>query len=169
MTIALIWAQAHDRIIGADGVMPWHLPEDLRRFRALTSGSPVVMGRRTWESLPERFRPLPGRRNVVVTRTPGWEAPGASVVHSLEEALDAARADGPEATVWIMGGAQLYEQTLPIADRVELTELDLDVPGDTRAPELGPEWRPHPAAGQDPEWQTSATGVRYRFVTLVRA
>ncbi|MDN4615586.1 dihydrofolate reductase [Leifsonia sp. F6_8S_P_1B] len=163
MSVALIWAQADDRVIGAGGVMPWHLPEDMRRFRALTSGSPVVMGRRTWESLPERFRPLPGRRNLVVTRQPGWSSPGAEVVHSVEEALAAEPADG---TLWVIGGAELYRQTLPSADRIELTELDLAVPGDTRAPEPGPDWHPDPASS--PEWLTAENGIRYRFTTLRR-
>lgn len=159
MTLALIWAQAHDRVIGARGVMPWHLPEDLRHFRELTGGDPVVMGRRTWESLPERFRPLPGRDNVVVTRQRDYSAPGATVVHALEEALG--RRQGP--TVWVMGGAELYGQALPLADRVEVTEIDLDVPGDTLAPALGPEW--HGAYGP---WQDAANGMRYRFVRYVR-
>lgn len=83
----MIWAQARDGAIGRDGVMPWHLPEDLAHFRSVTTGAPVVMGRRTWESLPERFRPLPARRNIVVTRDPVYDAPGASVVFSLEDAL----------------------------------------------------------------------------------
>jgi dihydrofolate reductase len=159
MSLALIWAQAHDRVIGAGGVMPWHLPEDLKHFRELTGGEPVVMGRRTWESLPERFRPLPGRHNVVVTRRPDFEAPGATVAHSLEDAL--ATHDG--SAVWVIGGAELYGQALPLADRVEVTEIDLDVTGDTVAPELGPEW--HGTAG---EWQDAANGLRYRFVRYVR-
>ncbi|WP_348788036.1 dihydrofolate reductase [Leifsonia sp. NPDC080035] len=159
MTIALIWAEAHDRVIGAGGVMPWHLPEDLRHFRELTDGDPVVMGRRTWESLPERFRPLPGRENVVVSRRPDFVAPGARVVHSLDDALTGV-GDG---TVWVIGGAELYRQTLPVADRVEVTEIDLDVDGDTAAPELGDEWTPHPGP-----WQDAANGMRYRFVRYLR-
>ncbi|WP_025157596.1 dihydrofolate reductase [Leifsonia aquatica] len=160
MSLALIWAEAHDRVIGADGGIPWHLPEDMRHFRELTSGSPVVMGRRTWDSLPERFRPLPGRTNIVVTRQAAWSAPGAEVAHDVEEAL--ALAAGAE-TVWVMGGAQLYAAALPLADRVEVTEVDLDVPGDTRAPALGEGWRT--ARG---EWQESSSGLRYRFATSLR-
>ncbi|WP_314149751.1 dihydrofolate reductase [uncultured Leifsonia sp.] len=159
MTIALIWAQANERVIGAGGTMPWHLPEDLRHFRELTDGDPVIMGRRTWESLPERFRPLPGRENVVVTRQAGFDAPGATVVHTLDDAL-AGRGDG---TVWIMGGAELYRQTLAIADRVEVTEIDLDVDGDTIAPALGDGWTAN--AG---DWQDAANGMRYRFVRYLR-
>jgi dihydrofolate reductase len=159
MTLALIWAQAHDRVIGAGGVMPWHLPEDLKHFRELTDGDPVVMGRRTWESLPERFRPLPGRTNVVVTRNADFNAPGATVVHSLQDALGGA----DTGTVWVMGGAELYAQALPVADRVEVTEIDLAVAGDTFAPDLGPEW--HGDAGP---WLEAANGMRYRFVRYQR-
>ncbi|MEY9953287.1 dihydrofolate reductase [Leifsonia sp. EB34] len=158
-TVALIWAQAHDRVIGAGGVMPWHLPEDLKHFRELTDGDPVIMGRRTWESLPERFRPLPGRPNIVVTRDPAYQASGAEVVHSLDDALGTA-GDG---TVWIMGGAELYTQSLPLADRVEVTELDLAVAGDTFAPALGPEWHGDPGP-----WLEAANGMRYRFVRYER-
>jgi len=160
MTLALIWAQAHDRVIGADGVMPWHLTEDLRHFRALTGDDPVVMGRRTWESLPERYRPLPGRENVVVTRQEGWSAPGATVAHSLEQALAAA---GDASTVWVIGGAELYRQTLSTADRLEVTEIDLEVDGDTRAPEPGTGWIVD--AG---EWLTGSNGMRYRFLSYTR-
>lgn len=159
MTVALIWAHAHDRIIGAGGVMPWHLPEDMRHFRELTDGDPVVMGRRTWQSLPERFRPLPGRDNVVVTRQADFAAPGARVVHSLEDAL----AVHGERTVWVIGGAELYTQALPTADRVELTEIDLDVDGDTVAPAIDDTWSAHPGP-----WRTSANGMRYRFIRYLR-
>ncbi|GIT80129.1 dihydrofolate reductase [Leifsonia sp. LS1] len=160
MSVALIWAEAHDRIIGADGGIPWRLPEDMRHFRAQTSGSPVVMGRRTWDSLPERFRPLPGRTNIVVTRRADWAAPGAEVAHSVEDALAAA---GDADTVWVMGGAQLYTAALPLADRVEVTEVDLAVDGDTRAPQLGDGW-----TAEHGEWLTSADGLRYRFVRYLR-
>jgi dihydrofolate reductase len=158
MRIALIWAQAHDRVIGAGGVMPWHLTEDLRHFRALTGSDPVVMGRRTWESLPERYRPLPGRANIVVTRQEGWDAPGATIVHSVDDALAAAGE-----TVWVIGGGQVYAETLPRADRLEVTELDLDVAGDTRAPDPGAGW-----SIETGDWQTAANGIRYRFLTYTR-
>jgi dihydrofolate reductase len=162
VTLALIWAEAHDHIIGDSGGIPWRLPEDMRRFRELTSGSPVIMGRRTWDSLPERFRPLPGRTNIVVTRQSEWSAPGALVAHTIEDAIAAAGdADG---TVWVMGGAQLYAAALPLAERVEMTEVDLAVAGDTRAPVLGDEWSTE--AG---EWQLSAEGLRYRFVRALRS
>ncbi|MFF2832937.1 dihydrofolate reductase [Cellulosimicrobium cellulans] len=191
-TLGLVWAQARDAtgrpVIGAGGTMPWHLPEDLAHFRRVTSGHPVVMGRRTWDSLPPRFRPLPGRVNVVVTRQPGWspgdESPrvGASggaapdggrppeqagapvrVAGSVEEALAAAREaarDTGSGEVWVMGGAQLYAATIALADRCVVTEIDVVVEGDTFAPEIPDGWAAH--AG---DWATSSTGLRYRFLT----
>lgn len=159
MTVGLVWAQAANGVIGADGTLPWHLPEDLARFKALTTGSTVVMGRATWESLPASVRPLPGRRNVVLTRQPGWEAPGAVVAGSLEEAL--AGADGD---VWVIGGGSVYRHALPRADRLVVTELERPFPGDTYAPELGPGWQlveRDPAAG----WHRSVTGLEYRVLT----
>ncbi len=159
MTVGLIWAQAHDRVIGAGGVMPWHLTEDLKHFRAVTGSDPVIMGRRTWESLPERYRPLPGRTNIVVTRQEGWDAPGAQVVHAVDDALAAAGGGA----VWVIGGAELYAQTLPRAGRLEITEIDLDVDGDTRAPAPGDGW-----TIETGEWLTAGNGMRYRFLTYTR-
>lgn len=163
MPVTLIWAEAADRVIGADGGLPWHLPEDLKRFKELTMGATVVMGRVTWESLPSSVRPLPGRRNVVVTRQPSYDAPGAEVVSSLDEALTAA--DGE---VWVIGGASIYEQALPHADRVVRTRVHLSVEGDARAPVLGAEWT---LVDRDPETglHRSATGVEYCVATLVRS
>lgn len=131
MRIALVAAVARDRVIGRDGTVPWHLPEDMAHFKAVTTGHPVLMGRRTWESLPERFRPLPDRRNVVVTRTAGWRAPGAESASSLDDAL-ALVADA--AQVFVIGGGALYEAALAVADELLLTEISLDVDGDTRFP-----------------------------------
>jgi len=167
MSLALIWAQAHDGVIGADGDMPWHVPEDLAHFRALTGTDTVIMGRRTWDSLPPRFRPLPGRRNIVITRDPDWSADGAVVAHSLPDAIRLGD-DGGDAPVWITGGAGLFAEALPLADRLEVTELDLDVAGDTFAPIIGEEWVPvtiDPAHG----WSESRTGVPYRFIRYERA
>jgi len=162
LSINLIWAEAADRVIGMDGAVPWHVPEDMRRFKELTMGSTVVMGRLTWESLPEKFRPLPGRRNVVVTRQASYEASGAEVASSLEQALE--RSDGD---VWVIGGASVYEQALPIADRVVRTRIHVQVEGDTHAPEVGPEWT---MVGRDPEsgLHKSETGVEYCVATFVR-
>ena len=163
MSVALIWAEAADRIIGSDRALPWHLPEDMRRFKELTMGSTVVMGRVTWESLPDKFRPLPGRRNIVITRQSSFDAPGAEVVSSLEEALE--RGAGGE--VWIIGGASVYEQALPYADRVVRTRVHLQVEGDARAPVLDASWT---MVARDPETglHTSETGLDYCVATLER-
>lgn len=158
--VGAIWAEAHGGVIGADGGMPWHVPEDLAHFRDVTMGAPVIMGRRTWESFPDRFRPLPGRRNIVVTRSPEWAAEGADRAGSLAEAL--ALVDGV-ADAWIIGGGQLYAEAMDVVDVLEVTELDLDVDGDTRAPSRDG-W-PVTAIG---DWQVSRTGIRYRFVTHER-
>jgi dihydrofolate reductase len=160
--VSLIWAQAADRVIGDQGTLPWRLPEDLSRFRDLTMGSTVVMGRATWESLPAKVRPLPGRRNVVLSRRPGWQAPGAVVAASLDEALA-----GATAPVWVIGGASVYESALPLADLIEVTEIDGTFAGDAYAPEIGPEWRVtnrEPGTG----WQLSRSGLRYRTVSYTR-
>lgn len=162
MQIALIYAVAANGVIGRNGSMPWHVPEDLAHFRALTSGCPVIMGRKTWDSLPERFRPLPGRRNIVITRQDGWQARGAEVAHSLEQALEVARSTQAD-TVWVMGGAQVYAQALPLADRVEVTHIEQEFEGDAYAPALGPEWQP-----QEQKTCTSAQGMQLRFVRYMR-
>jgi dihydrofolate reductase len=161
LRVGLIWAQADGGVIGAGGAMPWHVPEDLAHFKAVTADRPVVMGRRTWDSLPARFRPLPGRRNIVITRRPEWEAPGAERAASLEQALE--RLDG---RVWVIGGGEIFRQAIEDADRLEITQLDLQTPGDAFAPEWT-DWtviEAQPAAG----WETSRTGIRYRFLTCTR-
>ncbi len=164
MTFSLIWAQAANGVIGAEGRMPWHLPEDLAHFKELTLGSPVIMGRRTWDSLTERFRPLPGRRNIVVTRDFGWAAEGAEVAHSVDEAL--ALADAPGMAPWIIGGAQLYAATIARAERLEVTEIALSPDGDAHAPAIDPAiWA---AAPGDATWLTSRTGLEYRFLSYAR-
>ncbi|MGV8852938.1 MAG: dihydrofolate reductase [Rhodoglobus sp.] len=162
--VGLIWAQSHGGIIGNEGTMPWHLPEDLGHFKQLTLGSPVIMGRKTWESLPERFRPLPGRRNIVVTRQQGWSDAGAEVAHSVVAAIDLASASGePGHKVWVIGGAEIYAQALAHADTLELTEIRETFVGDTKAPERGEQWM---LAASDPVdgWHTSSTGLHYRFL-----
>jgi dihydrofolate reductase len=178
MSVALVWAEARDGVIGEGGGIPWHLPEDLAHFRELTAGSTVVMGRKTWDSLPARFRPLPGRRNVVVTRQADWSAEGAETAGSLGQALGMRtpgdpRSDGREdaaggrQSVWVIGGGEIYRQALEFADRLEITEVDLQASGDTRAPDAGTGWSRvvTPAAG----WLESRTGIRYRFVSMTRA
>ncbi|WP_027996065.1 dihydrofolate reductase [Simplicispira psychrophila] len=160
MEIALIYARAANGTIGKDGAMPWHLPEDLAHFKQLTSGCPVVMGRKTWDSLPVRFRPLPGRRNIVITRQPDWHQNGVQRAASLRQALEMCEHD---TTVWVMGGAQIYAQALPLAARVEVTEIAQDFDGDAFAPVLGPEWLP--AARED---LVSASGLPFSFVRYLR-
>ena len=132
MELFLIAAVARDGAIGRAGTMPWHLPQDLAHFKRTTLGCPVVMGRKTWESLPPRFRPLPGRRNVVVTRNTAWQADGAEAAPSLDAALERLRR---EERVFVIGGGELYAQALPHADGLVLTEVDIDVPdADTHFP-----------------------------------
>ena len=163
--IGLVWAEASGGVIGAGGGMPWHVPEDLAHFKEVTLGAPVVMGRRTWDSLPARFRPLPGRRNIVVTRSVEWADQGAERAASLDDAVSMADADAP-AWIWIIGGGEIFREAIGRADRLEVTELDLEVDGDTRAPARAG-WTP--VAVDPPEdWRTSAGGIRYRFVTLER-
>ena len=161
MAIHLIYARAANGVIGLNNTMPWHLPEDLAHFKQLTSGNPVVMGRKTWDSLPARFRPLPGRTNIVVTRNADWSVEGVVRANSLEEALQAGAQHGD--TVWVMGGAQIYAQALPLADMVEVTIIHQDYEGDAYAPELGTEWVE--ASRQD---LVSAQGLAYSFVRYQR-
>jgi dihydrofolate reductase len=162
MTIGLIWAQSDGGVIGKDGVLPWHVPEDMARFKALTGDSAVIMGRRTWDSIPQRFRPLAGRTNIVVTRQLDWFDDGAVPVHSVSAALD--RAGG---TAWVIGGAELYSATIHVADLLEVTEIDEQIDGDTLAPRLGSTWQQLAADPVD-GWHTSIAGHRYRFVSYRR-
>ena len=167
--LGMIWAEARGGVIGEAGDMPWSLPEDMARFRAITMGHPVVMGRRTWESFPPRFRPLPGRENIVITRDADYEARGARVVPGLDAALalaeDLAAAGAGEA--WVVGGGQVYRDALARADRLEVTEIDLDARGDTRAPRVDASWR-EVARAPEEGWLESRTGLRYRYRTYER-
>jgi len=161
-SIGLIWAQAADGVIGAGGVMPWHLSEDLVHFKEVTASDPVIMGRKTWASLPQRFRPLSGRRNIVVTRQADWVADGAEVVHSVDEALLLAASD-PADTIWVIGGAEIYALVIDRASRLEVTEIRQRFEGDTMAPAISERWVvavADPASG----WNTSRTGLDYRFL-----
>jgi dihydrofolate reductase len=155
--INMIFARASNGVIGKDGVMPWHLPEDLAHFKRLTHGWPVIMGRKTWDSLPPRFRPLPGRTNIVITRQTGWKETGAQPAPSLAHALELCKGS-PE--VWIIGGAQIYAQAEPLAQRVEATEIARDFEGDAFAPVLGADWI---EAARDNH--VSSTGLEFSFVT----
>lgn len=159
----LVLVAAHGRAgeLGADNQLLWHLPEDLAHFKALTLGKPVLMGRRTWDSLPERFRPLPGRRNLVLSRS---AAPaGAERVDSLDDALARCAAE-PE--LCVIGGAQVYALALPRAQRLELTEVDAGFPqADCHFPALDGGW----ALSEETPWQTARNGLRYRFRRWRRA
>ncbi|MEO6626130.1 MAG: dihydrofolate reductase [Burkholderiaceae bacterium] len=160
MRVNLIYARARNGVIGHEGGMPWHLPEDLAHFKRLTDGCPVVMGRKTWESLPLKFRPLPGRTNIVVTRQADWQGPGATPAGSLDVALDLCR---HAEEVWVIGGAQIYAQALPLAERAVVTELELDAQGDAFAPELGSHWRE-----QSREHQVAQSGITFSWVSYSR-
>jgi dihydrofolate reductase len=161
--IAIIAAMARDRVIGKDNRLPWHLPADLKHFKALTMGKPMIMGRATWESLPGL---LPGRPHIVVTRNPAYVAEGATVAHSLEAAIRVAAQDGVDEIV-IIGGANLYAQALPLADCLYLTEIDASVAGDAFFPALNlKEWRETQSESHTPDEKNR---YAYRFVTLVRA
>jgi len=159
MSVGLIWAQSPSGVIGRAGGIPWQLPEDQARFKELTLGHTVVMGRLTWESLPAKVRPLPGRRNVVVTRQADYMAEGATVVGGLAAALTADE-------TWVIGGAEIYALALPAATRCEVTEVDIDLrreDGDAVAPVLDESW-----VGTAGEWLSSSVGLRYWFHTYVR-
>jgi dihydrofolate reductase len=161
VTLSIVAAVARNGVIGREGGIPWHIPEDMARFRALTTGHPVVMGRKTWDSLPDRFRPLPGRRNVVVTRNPVWTADGAERAASLDTALELL--DDPE-TVFVIGGASLYDQALPLADDLELTEVDLEPEGDA----FFPAWDREAFEEMSRDARVSEDGTPFAFVTYRR-
>lgn len=160
--ITLIWAQDRTGAIGRDNTIPWRVPEDMARFREVTRARTVVMGRRTWESLPPRFRPLPDRRNVVVTRSVDYAAPGAEIVGSVDAALELAGVDAV-----IIGGAEIYAAVLERATELRVTEIDMLVTGaDAFAPTVD-ELRWQSVSVGD--WQLSRSGTHYRFVDYTRS
>jgi dihydrofolate reductase len=160
MALNMIFARARNGVIGQNNTLPWHLPEDLAHFKATTLGQPVIMGRKTWDSLPLKFRPLPGRMNIVVTRQTDWLSEGAHVVHSVNEALQ----DCPTgAQPWVIGGAELYRLAMPIATRVVVTEIDADYEGDAFAPELDASWQEASRTTH-----VAANGLHYSLVNWVR-
>lgn len=160
MKLNLIFARAANGVIGLNNAMPWHLPEDLAHFKRHTFGCPVIMGRKTWDSLPPRFRPLPGRLNIVLTRQPDWQADGALAASTMDEACTQCPTDSD---VWVIGGAEVYTQALPRASTVVVTEIDATFEGDAFAPELGAEW-----AETSRERHVSTTGLGFNFVTYER-
>ncbi|MGJ7563043.1 dihydrofolate reductase [Variovorax sp. GB1R11] len=162
--INLIFARAANGVIGANNTIPWHLPEDMAHFKQQTAGAPVVMGRKTWDSLPPRFRPLPGRQNIVVTRQADWQAEGAQRVGSLQEAFALCEQQQP-ADVWVIGGAQIYAEAEPLAQRAVVTELARDYEGDAHAPTLdAAAWHETQRASH----VSAKEGLGFSFVTYER-
>lgn len=163
--IGLIWAQNTDRAIGLDGDMPWHIPEDLKHFNSITKGSTVVMGRATWLSLPEKFRPLPNRENFVLSRNPDFIAEGAIVSDSLDSVIEATTTEW----LWVMGGQSVYENAMVFADRLEITQVDLpNIEADTFAPIIPPSFQEMSAEPSEHEWFTPSNGFSYRFESYSR-
>ncbi len=160
MNLHLIFARAANGVIGQNNTLPWQLPEDMAHFKRTTLGCPVIMGRKTWDSLPPKFRPLPGRLNIVVTRQPDWQAAGALTAHSLQEACDLCPVDS---TAWVIGGAEIYAQALLLASTAVVTDIEASYEGDAFAPKFGPQWRE-----TSREKQVSATGLRFSFVTYCK-
>ena len=158
--LTLIAAVSRNGVIGKDNALPWHLPEDLKHFKQLTTGHAVIMGRKTWESLPARFRPLPNRSNIVISRNAAFDAPGAQLAGTLEAALAAAGSQ----QAFVIGGAQLYGLAMPVAQRLEITEIGADFAGDAWFPPIDPAlWV---EAARLPG--RSADGLDYAFVTFLR-
>ena len=163
MRVNLILARAANGVIGKEGDLPWHLPEDMAHFKRETANSPVLMGRKTWDSLPPRFRPLPGRQNLVVTRRPDWSDTGAQRTSSVREALSICE-HSTASEVWVIGGAQIYAEALPLAQRALITEIDQDFEGDAHAPAFPADaWRETARNSH-----VSSNGLNYSFVTLER-
>ena len=165
MRLGMIWAQARGGVIGDGQGMPWHVPEDLAHFKAVTMGHPVIMGHSTWRSIPARFRPFPGRENIVLSRSTDLTLEGAHVVQSLPAALELA-ARMHELT-WVVGGGTIYEQAMHSADLLEVTELDIEAEAHVRAPIIGPEWT---AVTTDPAtgYHRSVKEIDYRWVSYRR-
>lgn len=159
--IVLVAAVARNRVIGRDNQLIWNIPADMAHFKALTAGHCVLMGRKTWESLPPRFRPLPGRRNIVISRQAAYLAPGAEVADSLENGLQLASTDG---LVFVIGGEQIYRQAMAVADRLEITEVALEPEGDAWFPEIpAVDWRE-----VQKNTPSSQGGTGFSFVTYRR-
>lgn len=156
----LIYARAANGVIGNHNTLPWHLPEDLAHFKRTTLGCPVIMGRKTWDSLPPKFRPLPGRRNIVITRQEKWNENGAYPAQNMQEALQLCE---QSADVWVIGGAQLYALAEPLASTAVVTEIDRDFEGNAFAPTLGPAWKETAR-----ERHIAASGLPFSFVTYTR-
>lgn len=163
MNIYLIWAQASNRVIGEKASIPWRVPEDMEHFKRLTGKEPVIMGRKTWESLPVRFRPLPGRQNIVITRDRELRVEGAFMANSIQEAVGLCE---DAATVWVIGGSDIYTQFLErgIANKIFVTQVCGEYEGDAYAPRLGSDdWRACSYPGVQEGLQTSRAGIQFEF------
>jgi dihydrofolate reductase len=159
--IILVLAMADNGVIGVSGAIPWRIADDMKRFKALTMGKPIVMGRKTWDSFPKK--PLPGRTNIVVTRDRSWRAQGATVAHSFEDALTLAEREQPS-EIAVIGGAEIFKAAMTRAARVELTQVHIDTEGDTRLEPFDTKvWRENARSEH-----TTPDGLRYSFVTLKR-
>jgi len=156
-TLHLIFARAANDVIGIKGALPWHLPEDMAHFKRTTMGCPVIMGRKTWDSLPPKFRPLPGRLNVVITRQSDWHVEGAIRADSLAQAVALCPQNGD---AWVIGGAEIYALALPLATTAVVTEIDAYFEGDAFAPQFGPQWTKTAGAPQ-----VSVNGLKFAFAT----
>lgn len=163
MRLNLIYARAANGVIGRDNTLPWHLPEDMAHFKRMTAGCPVIMGRKTWDSLPPRFRPLPGRQNIVVTRQLDWRAEGAHRASGLQEAV--AMCEGVD-EAWVIGGAQIYAEAEPLAQRAVVTEIDRDFEGDAHAPTLGTGWK---ETARESHVSAGDSALPFSFVICERA
>lgn len=171
----MIWGQTNAGVIGRAGEMPWHLPEDLAHFKETTLNTAVIMGRKTWDSLPEKFRPLPGRINIVITRQIGLLLEGAETVASLEEALASVKArsvpnepdvNEREVAAWVMGGGEIYRQAMPLASELSVTQIDLEVTdADTFAPGIPESFK----LVSESETLISSTGLNYRFQKYIKS
>jgi dihydrofolate reductase len=159
--ISFVLARADNGVIGDHGAMPWHISEEMKHFKAITMGKPIVMGRKTWDSFPKK--PLPGRTNIVITRDPNWRAEGAAAVTSLDAALARAESETPD-EIAVIGGAEIWKLALPFANRIHLTEVHIDAKGDVSMPAFdSAHWRE-----ADREDHATADGLRYSYVTLDR-
>lgn len=175
--IGAIWAEDKNKIIGALGTMPWHVPEDLAYFKKVTAGHPVIMGRTTWDSFPPKFRPLPGRTNIVLSTNAEireqLRESGAFPASSLDEALELARQSNGSDQIWIIGGGKVYAEALDYLDEARISKFELEREGDTFAPQLGPDFRlvksdPSPVGDQNRWHESKHEGIHYRFETWIR-
>ncbi len=160
--IFLIYARAANGVIGHEGTLPWRLPADLKRFKALTIGKPMIMGRKTFESLPGL---LPRRRHIVLTRRERWDSEGAEIAHSVDEALELARRDNDNGEIPVVGGAAIYDVFRPLAQRIEVTEIHADYPGDTFMKPLGSQWE----VASRKDFEAEGERPAYSFVTYTSA